>query len=239
MQSTPYSTSYFAIGDVESALLSPNPNYCFWWASGASGAKWSMFNGSGSGYDISWFEWNPNTQKFYMEYIGGGNHKIYSATKAQIRAVQNGNSSSVNIGSVFTLEAGTTPWTSSSYIMAPRRIGQSLWQAASNNGNTYVSTDLINWTLSTTFWTTQGLPSSTTIFSGLTSTSYIYAGSGVANINRFSSGFSSVSQNALVENQTTFGNYQRSGLVLSAGDKLYCQNYGTAAYSIYVMGYEG
>ena len=51
--------------------------------------------------------------------------------------------------------------------------------------------------------------------------------------------FLNVSQNATIEHFTTFSNYQRTGLVLSPGDKLYCQNYGTVSYSINVMGYEG
>jgi hypothetical protein len=232
----PYTT--FAIADQELANLTGDPSNAFNWVGSASGARWSGFNPSGSQYDISWFEWNPNTERFYMEWIGGGRHQILSASKAEIRAVQFGTTTSSNL-SVFRQEAATTPWTGSNYIQRPRRIGRSLWQAISNNGNAYVSTDLINWTVATTYWPTLGLPATTTTFNGLSATSYLYLGAGVANVNQFASGFSSVSQTATIEHFTTFSNYQRTGLVLSSGDKLYCQNYGSVAFSINVMGYEG
>lgn len=238
-QASGYSSSYFAICDQESATASGSPNMSFYWGNAASGAKWSGFNSSGAGYDICWFEWNPNTQKFYVGHIpNGSTFKIYSITKAQLRAVQNGSGSYVNFNSVATLESDSPAWGASYRTTRPLRIGQSLWQVQSNNGYTYVSTDLISWTLSQTYWASTGLPS-ITCFTPISSTSFLYATSGVANINRFASGFGSVSQNSLIENQTTFSNYQRTGLVLSAGDKLYAQNYGTTAFSITAMGYEG
>jgi hypothetical protein len=238
IQPTGHPYSVFAICDVEGAIAAGNASQAFNWVGSSSGAKWSGFNPSGSQYDIGWFEWNPNTERFYMEWIGGGRHQILSASKADIRAVQFGSTTASNL-SVFRQEASTTPWTGSDYIQRPRRIAASLWQAISNNGNAYVSTDLITWTLAPTYWTAQGLPATTTTFNGISTSSYLYLRAGVANVNQFSSGFTSVSQNALIENQTTFNNYQRTGLVLSSGDKLYCQNFGTVTYSINVMGYEG
>jgi hypothetical protein len=238
-QASGWPSSYFAICDQETATASGSPNNSFYWGTAASGAKWSGFYGSGTGYEISWFEWNPNTQRFYMEYVGSGTRRIFSASKAELRALQNGNASYSYI-TALTLEAATIPWATGGYfIMRPRRIGTSLWAAISNNNVSYVSTDLVIWQTATSYWASQGLPATTTTFNGISATSYLYLGDSVANVNQFTSGFSSVSQNALVENQTTFSNYQRTGLVLSAGDKLYCQNYGAASYSIYVMGYEG
>lgn len=239
-QATGYANSYYAICDQETATAGGSPNQSFYWGSASNGAKWSGFNGYAQGYDICWFEWNPNTQKFYIAEIAYSNRfKIYSITKAQLRAVQNGNSSFSNLSSVATLENAAPPWGQTYRTTRPMRIGQSLWQVQSDNGYTYVSTDLINWTVSQTYWSSAGLPS-LSCFSPVSSTSYLYATAGVANVNLFTSGFGSVSQNALVENKTNFSNYQRSGLVLSAGDKLYCQNYSTSVpFSIYVMGYEG
>ena len=240
-QATGYGFGNWAICDVETTLAAgSSPNYSFYSASYASGARWSGFNAAGSGYEICWFEWNPNTNKFYIADIrSASDFKIYSLTKAQIRAVQYGDAQYSNLSTVGTLESSSPAWGVTNRTTRPQRIGQSLWQVQSNNGNTYVSTDLINWTLSTTYWAAQGIPATTTCFAPVSSTSYLYASNGVANVNKFASGYSSVSQNATIEYLTPFSNYQRTGLVLSSGDKLYCQNFGTVTFSINVMGYEG
>ena len=71
------------------------------------------------------------------------------------------------------------------------------------------------------------------------STSYLYAQNGTANISKFTSGYANVSQTAVLEFNTSISNYQRTGIMLSNGDKLYAQNYGNVDFSATVMGYEG
>jgi hypothetical protein len=229
---------YIAICDVETGISTNNTSNIFYQNSVGLFTLLQCNSYSGTG-QVSWFEWNPNTNKFYLEYVGGGVNEIWSFTKAALRTAQKGSSvSNTFLTAGGVKEATTTPW-GQNFALRPQRIGVSLWQTQSANGNTYVSTDLINWTLSSTYWTAQSLPAGTTCYNPLSSTSYLYAGSGIANINKFTSNYPNVAQTAVIENQTSFSNYQRTGLVLSNGDKLYCQNYGTVPYSITAMGYEG
>lgn len=51
--------------------------------------------------------------------------------------------------------------------------------------------------------------------------------------------FQNISQDGILENNTEMLHYIRSGLVLSDGDKIICQNTGTQAMSVQVFGYEG
>jgi hypothetical protein len=237
-QPTGTSSSYFTICDVETGISTNNTTNIFYQN---TIGLYTLFSGpSTSLTQVSWFEWNPNTSKFYLEYIGtSGKNEIWSFTKAGLRTARKGSSQAFNfIDAGGTREARNTPW-GQNFALRPQRIGTSLWQTQSANGQTYVSTDLVNWTVSSTYWTTQGLPSGTTCFNPISTTSYLYAGSGIANINKFNSNYSTVAQTAVIENQTSFSNYQRTGLVLNNGDKLYCQNFGTVPYSITAMGYEG
>ena len=237
-QATGWNNSNIAICDVETGISTNNTSNIFYQN---QIGLYSFINTSfNSVTHVSWFEWNPNTSKFYLEFIGNaGKNEIWSFTKAGLRAVRKGSSvASTFIEAGGVREAGSTPW-GSNYALRPQRIGTSLWQTQSGNGQTYVSTDLVTWTVSSTYWTSQGLPAGTTCFNPVNSTSYLYTGSGIANINKFNSNYSTVAQTAVIENQTSFSNYQRTGLVLNNGDKLYCQNFGTVPYSITAMGYEG
>ena len=51
--------------------------------------------------------------------------------------------------------------------------------------------------------------------------------------------FQNISTDGVLENNTEMLHYIRSGLVLSNGDKIICQNTGSTAMSVQVFGYEG
>jgi hypothetical protein len=240
------STSTWAICDVETWLSDSSGNVVYAFQNTSTPANSGVYAYSnmsnGVGVAVSWMEWNPNTNKFYIEFVGRSESIIYSATKASLRSQPNKGGPAVAYNTfpgVGWVKESVTPWGYSNHVQRPVRVGQSLWITQAGNGTVYSSTDLINWNVATTQLPTLGFPSGTTAVAGLTSTSFLYAGSGIANINKFLSNWTSVSQNALIENQTSFSNYQRSGLVLSAGDKLYVQNYGNVSFSITAMGYEG
>lgn len=54
-----------------------------------------------------------------------------------------------------------------------------------------------------------------------------------------SDNFQNISTDGILENNTEMKHYTRTGLVLSDGDKIICQNTGDTAMSVQVFGYEG
>ncbi|CAB4159574.1 hypothetical protein UFOVP715_3 [uncultured Caudovirales phage] len=239
MQPTGRSTGQFAIGDVGLAASMGASGYAYYWISTFSQAAWWYINAPNStDAHVGWFEYNPNDERYYFEYLGSGNRSIYSFSRATLLAfTSRGTATSYNFSS-FATSHGAPPWVTS-LVTRPLRIGASLWWTSSNNGNAYVSTDLKTWTLASTYFPANGYPANTFNAVASGSTSYLYAQVSTANISRFSSGFPGVSETAVLEFNTSISNYQRTGIVLSNGDKLYAQNYGSVPISATVMGYEG
>lgn len=240
MQPTGYSNSQFGIGDIELAASLGNSGYAYQWTSTASQAAW-WYIGSPAGTNegmVGWFEYNPNDQRYYFEYVVPSYRNIYSFSRATLLAFTNrGTSQSYNFAS-FTTSHGAGPW-GTSFVRRPLRIGASLWWTASNNGSAYVSTDLKTWVLATTYFAANGYAANTFNAAQVNNTSYLYAQVSTANISKFESGYLGVSETAVLEYNTSISNYQRTGIVLSNGDKLYAQNYGSVPISATVMGYEG
>lgn len=238
IQSSGYSESRFAISDIELATSLGNSGFAYLWTGTFSSVAWWLINSPASSDAlVGWFEYNPNDQRYYFEFLPSSGRGIYSFTRAQFLAqTARGTSSGVNFSN-FT-NHGTPPWTTSP-VTRPIRLAASLWWTYSNNGNAYVSTDLKNWTLATTYYPSLGYPANTFNTAQISSTSYNYTQASTANVSRFTSGFSNVSQTAVLEFNTSISNYQRTGLLLSNGDKLYAQNYGSVDFSATVMGYEG
>ena len=239
MQPTGYTNSYFAIGDIELATSLGNSGYAYYWsATPATAAWWYTAAPSNTDQHVGWFEYNPNDQRWYFEYIGTSGRSIYSFTRTSLLALSTrGNSTTFNLAS-FCTSHGAGPW-GGNYITRPLRVGASLWWAYSNNGNAYTSTDLKTWTLATTYYPSLGYAANTFNLASVSSTSYNFVQASTANVSRFSSGYANVSQTAVLEFNTSISNYQRTGVLLSNGDKLYAQNYGSVDFSATVMGYEG
>jgi hypothetical protein len=239
MQPTGRNTSQFAIGDMELAVSLGASNYAYNWTTTFTQTAWWYINApTSSDAFVGWFEYNPNDQRYYFEIISTGARNIYSFTRATLLAfTSRGTSTSYSL-STFATSHGPGIW-GTNRVTRPLRIGASLWWTSSNTGSAYVSTDLKTWVLATTYFPENGYPASTFNATQTSSTSYLYAQASTANISRFSSGFAGVSETAVLEYNTSISNYQRTGIVLSNGDKLYAQNYGGVSISATVMGYEG
>jgi len=244
-QATGVNTSVFGICDPDYALtLGLSLSAAIANAPTASAAWWQL-NASSSVNQVSWFVYDPATQRYYFEYIPG--NRIYSISRSELRALANrGTSGSYAVSTVCRVH-NPTPWrTAGAYAMQPIRLAKSLWWTVSSASIAYVSTNLIDWDVATTYFPAQSYPASTFHITPLanaavpgTSIQYLYMQNATANISRFNSGYGSVSDSSVIEFDTTINNYQRTGIVLNAGDKLYAQNYGSVAVSVTAMGYEG
>ena len=241
-QGTGYNGSYFCISDAELAITNGNLSYAVTSGGTFATMTWWNFSVSASQNHIGWFEYNPNDDRYYFEYLQGGLRSIYSFTRTGIRDGFTTRGSTTahswpGTTGVFT-NHGAGPW-GAGYITRPIRIEASLWWATSSTGASWVSTDLKTWQASTTYYASLSYPANTFNVAPLTTTSYKFAQVSTANISRFTSGYANVSQTAVLEVGTSISNYQRTGLLLSNGDKLYAQNYGAVDFSATVMGYEG
>jgi hypothetical protein len=129
----------------------------------------------------------------------------------------------------------------------PRRIAKSLWTASCYNSSTgvysnWLSTNLYTWVSPSTYYTSLfnsgTAPENTSLLQGIDNIAnylvnrnvYSLAPGLKESLNQTTGGF--------LEYDTKFGNYQRSGIVLSNLDTLYVANYGTTSFSLHVMGYE-
>lgn len=239
MQPTGYTNSYFAIGDIELATSLGSSGYAYYWSATTSTAAWWYISApSNTDSHVGWLEYNPNDQRWYFEYVGSSGKGIYSFTRTSLLALSTRGNSTVFSLSSFCISHGVGPWASST-VTRPIRLGASLWWTYSSNGNAYVSTDLKTWTLATTYYPNLGYSANTFNVASVSTTSYNYVQASTANVSRFTSGFANVSQTAVLEFNTSISNYQRTGILLSNGDKLYAQNYGGIDFSATVMGYEG
>lgn len=247
IQTTGYTGSSFVIADVDLAISLGSINKTLGWTSTASNATWWALGWSSGDFHVGWFEYNPNTDRYYLEYINpndSANHGIYSVSRADLRALASRGTAKTysrtdSLAFGFRFE-GKPAWRSiPSNVMRPLRINESLWWTADAAGNAYTSSDLSTWTAATTSLPTLGYPNGATIVTPVSDTSFLYASSGVADVSEFDSGYTGVSDTAVLEYNTSINNYQRTGLVLNNGDKLYAQNYGSYPISITAMGYEG
>lgn len=239
VQPTGFNTSTFFIVDPALAVTLGSLAYAIYWAGTSTAGWYYMSSGYGSTSSVEWFDYNPNTNRYYFCTTNSSNRKVYSFAKSSLDALTSrGTITTYSVTSVSWLtDHGTIPWAGSN-VMRPLRIGASLWWTASNNGLSYISTDLATWTLASSLFASPNYPSAYLILPKSTS-SYVYATLGANNINLFDSGFSNVSLNSRLEFNTSFNNYQRTGIVISAGDKIYAQNFGSTRFSLTAMGYEG
>lgn len=212
--------------------------------SSGGGTWWGFVNPSSSGstYGWNWIEYNPNNKRYYMKWNLTG--AIYSFTRAEILSVN----SQTSMGqSFFSSNNAKLEGTYMPYMTRPLRVGASVWQAIasdSTNGSSprYVwSTDLVNWSNNTSaiYPTTAGYPANIEHLVTVNDEIYIYSQSATADIRKFNLNYASISDLGTIEYQTPLASYQRSGLLVSDGDKLYAKNTSSVPVVITVMGYEG
>jgi hypothetical protein len=231
----------FAAALGQNAMQAINYN-----SSGTSAAWWKVSLGTDVNR-IAWFEYNPKDGRYYLECMQTGFVGIYSIDRAQLRLLPDTKRGAS--GTLFGFsnqtwirkETAYTPWRAAGYFVTrPVRIDANTWWCVSNQNIAYVSTDLVNWTVATEYYQTLGAPSNTYLQTPLTNTSYLSAQDATANTKKVVSNYASVSDISTLEYNTSITNYQRTGVVISNGDKLYLQNYSpNVAVSVTAMGYEG
>ena len=110
------------------------------------------------------------------------------------------------------------------------RTAKSKWIVPLRSGSTYniyETDDLKTYTLyNTTSNYTESLDDDTIVVSDGTDT------------DKITSNLSSLDQGGLIEHQTSFNDYERTGLVLSNNDRVIVRNHGTEDFAFNVMGYE-
>ena len=195
-------------------------------------------------YSVNFFEHNPNTQKSYALMIWDGKRRLLEfdvvAWEAALAADDGttGNAaqsldSTISRGLVtdvsstapsFFLDDGVT-------LGGPIvRTAKSKWIVPLRSGSTYniyETDDLKTYTLyNTTSNYTESLDDDTIVVSDGTDT------------DKITSNLSSLDQGGLIEHQTSFNDYERTGLVLSNNDRVIVRNHGTEDFAFNVMGYE-
>lgn len=239
VQPTGFSGSQFVISDPEFAVSLGSLSYATIWNAAATAGWWKFSSGYTNAY-VGWFEYNPNDQRYYFEMVDASDRKIYSFTRADLRAqATRGTGSAIALSSTMFTNHGVGPWGAGVYVIRPMRIGASLWWTVTGSNVAYVSEDLKNWVLATTYFPSKNYPANTFIAAQTNGTSFLYAQNATANISKFTSGYTGVSETAVLEYNTSISNYQRTGVLLSPGDKLYAQNYGSVPLSVTAMGFEG
>ena len=241
--------STFVFSDLITALANPNNGVGTMFLTGNAEAAWWNINlpyswASGGGA-AQWFDYNPNTDRYYFQTgqesgtAGSQNRNIYSFTRAGLIAkTPKGDSSSITLSDAIFTNHGRAPW-GENFVERPQRIGAALWWTCAENDVAYVSTDLATWQTAISYFASIGEAANTFNKSQISLTSYLYAQNATANVSKFDSNFTSVAETAVLEYNTSVSNFQRTGIVLSPGDKLYAQNYGGAVpVSITAMGYE-
>jgi len=200
------------------------------------------FNSTGF-YTMNFFEYNPNTQKSYALMHWYGKRRLLefdvAAWEAAL-AADTGSSSAytfdatVTSGLVTDISSGAPSFfTEDSVILGGPivRVAQSKWIVPLRSGSTYniyETTDFKTYTLySSTALYTETLDSVTSVISDGTDTDKVV------------SNFDTLNQAGLLEENLSFNDYERTGLVISNNDRVIVRNSGTENISFNVMGYEG
>ena len=204
-----------------------------------SQGSWWQFSFSSSPANISWMEWHQTAGRYYLRTHS--NSSIYSFTKGDFSSITKGSYNNSSFTSYAKLEGTYTP-----FMSRPLRIGASLWRClvadnASGSNPRYVySSDLVNWTSSLNSYLASSYPANIEHFYSLSDEVYYYTQVSTANIQKYDLGYTSgVNDAGTLEYNTSFGNYQRTGILVSNGDKLFVKNGGNTPIAITVMGYEG
>ena len=200
------------------------------------------FNSTGF-YTVNFFEYNPNTQKSYALMHWYGKRRLLeldvAAWEAALAAdtgstTTNTFDATVTAGLVTDISSGAPSlFTDDSVILGGPivRVAKSKWIVPLRSGSTYniyETTDFKTYTLySSTDLYTETLDSVTSVVSDGSDTDKVV------------SNFDTLNQAGLLEENLSFNDYERTGLVISNNDRVIVRNSGTENISFNVMGYEG
>jgi len=205
---------------------------------------------------VVFFEYNPADKMHYMGYVAlnSGNKEFFllklDAATAQA-ALNDTNVQAITSGSTnetygitditadfdFTL-ASPYAVTDNSVTFRSAFIGTQaspLWSltvtelSQSTAAHVYYSTDLKKWVRSSSYYTDD--------YNKTVNATDIVSTSGVVTASK--TNIESIGSDGVLEESTNFTQYERTGLVLSNGDRIVTYNSGDNPISIQVMGYEG
>lgn len=211
--------------------------------------KIRLTNNSFSGHaSLKWLDYNPHTDTHYSLLWVHGKFRLLKFTGTDVTAFAAAHATSaqdIAINSVGDLDntswiteiATPSEWdvtNSTSWRTSPTfRVADKTWfmlEGASDNPSSnqgWISSDLENWTeVTTSSYYQQIIDDNTLVLSDADSTDKVV------------SNYSTVSKSGTLEKSQTFNSLERTGLVLSNGDKLYAKNEGDVAVAVQVMGYE-
>jgi hypothetical protein len=194
-------------------------------------------------YTINFFEYNPNTEKSYALMHWYGKRRLLefdvAAWEAALAADTGSTSTytfdqTVTSGLITDISSGAPSFfTNDGVILGGPivRTAKSKWVIPLRSGSTYniyETTDFKTYTLySTTSAYTETLDSVTSVISDGSDTDKVV------------SNFDTLNQAGLLEENLSFNDYERTGLVISNNDRVIVRNSGTENISFNVMGYEG
>tara|TARA_R100001591_G_scaffold113977_1_gene127726 strand:- start:86 stop:1687 length:1602 start_codon:yes stop_codon:yes gene_type:complete len=195
---------------------------------------------------VLYFEYNPNDGKYYCATREGSSAKLFTTTRDDLLTIGAGNRINgtwgtsddyVTYDSSFDLTLSTYSMNDQQVCFRSMRIGTSLWvlvvseYSQTTTEEVFYSTDLITWTAAATFYgsvdytATQGVAT-------------ITSNSGTVSATKTRIGV--LGTDGILEQDLFMVQYERTGIVLSNGDRILVRNRGTTQTAVVqVMGYEG
>jgi hypothetical protein len=202
---------------------------------------------SRSGGCVLYFEYNPNDGKHYCALRSSSAAALFTTTRNTI--IDNvplgdrrdgtfaTSDDYVTYDTNFSLDLSTFSITDASVSFRSMRIGTSLWVlvvsdfGATTTEEVFYSTDLISWTAAATFYGSDD-------YSATSGVATIASNSGAVTATKTRIGV--LGTDGILEQDLSMVQYERTGVVLSNGDRILVRNRGaTQTAVVQVMGYEG
>ena len=208
------------------------------------------------GGNIVYFQWNPTDSSHYLcAYDGSNGYRLYRIhyqtafdnlpnTTTYSKSFTGDNetygifdindSLSLTIASPFEFSLNTYNTARCTFIGT---TAKPLWALCFSRYNdttaadVYYSTDLKTWQDADTYY------GSTNDYEAIVGQTNIISNGGTVTASK--SNIANLGEDGVLEYGTTFNQYERTGLVLSNGDRIVTYNSSTKPYTIQVMGYEG
>ena len=195
---------------------------------------------------VLYFEYNPSDNKYYCALRNSSSAMLLTLTRDGLLDIPAGQRESGTFGtsddyvtydSNFSLTLNSFNMNDASLNFRSMRIGTSLWVLVVSDfdSNTteevFYSTDLISWSTPTTFYS----PSD---YSATLGSATIASNSGTVTATKTRIGV--LGTDGVLEENLAMSQYERTGIVLSNGDRILVHNRGTTQTAVVqVMGYEG
>ncbi len=204
-----------------------------------------------SGGSVLYHEYNPSDGKHYVAIRNNSSLKLFTTTRDAILALGTGQRNNGTFGtsddyvtynSDFSLNPSTFTLVGSSTAInnttcRTMRIGTSLWvlimsqMASATQEEVFYSTDLITWTDAATYY-------GSVDYTATEGVATITSNSGAVTATKTRIGV--LGTDGILEQNLPMTQYERTGIVLSNGDRILVRNQGaTQTAVVQVMGYEG